>query len=378
MTKTIVVTLVCMVVFVAPVAWSETIIPITDFEDSADWSWSGGNITGSFVDAPWDMDAISGENALVIFYNNSGEWNYQSMNFPIDPVDISGAREIRMSIYFTPDSTGELRLRLDLPRGDFLGFANVPLDENGEPIRGEWHELSWFIDRYASMRQTSVGSFNGFLVPTPTGASGEAWIDNIYAVIPDDLPEIEEVILFDFSSADPATGGPSGWSAWASASIFPELADGLVEPTVGSNAMMFFAGAGGVNNVISPNAKDLFDRWQDVVDVNFDVRAIGATPGGWLQCTLSVQSGRGDTDEFNVTSGLVEQGFYDFYEEWKTIGNTLNIAPHLENISAPDGWIVFRLHTNNGGEGGGHELFMDNFRLGVLANGVSVEGWAIY
>lgn len=349
--------ILCFGIMAAPVAQGETVIPITNFDDSFDWAWTGGNIEASFVDVPWDFEAVNGEHALSVFYSNSGEWGYQSMEFPIDPIDITGAREIRMSVYFAPGSTGELRIRLDLPQGDFLGFAYVPGDGDGNPITGEWHELSWPIDRYSSQRHDALGLFNGFIVPTPAGASGEVWIDNIYAVIPDEVPEVEEFTLFDFSEGDPVTYEPYHWTVWNYVS--PEVGDGLVPPTVGLDTMMFFAGSGWDENIRTTNVKGLFDRWQDVVEVIFDIRMMESVPGGWIQSTLIIASGVADDPETTLETWLNEQGFNDTVEEWKTLGHEVDLISHLSNIEHPDGWLEFRILTQNAAEAEGHFIFID-------------------
>ncbi len=131
---------------------------ITSFEDSEEltgsWdnSWTGGSFQECFVDYGTDPAPPDGDAVLVIFYDNAGStWQHSTFNFAVPAVDITGMREIHMSVYFTPESTGDLQIRMDLPNGNILGFADVP-------SAGEWHELVW--------KNRSENVSHGFLVGT--------------------------------------------------------------------------------------------------------------------------------------------------------------------------------------------------------------------
>lgn len=369
---------VLMGALVAPLAMAQQeTVPITSFEESPEWAWTGGNIIDSFVDVPFDTTAPDGELALGVFYENGSVWNYQSMSFPIDPVDISGMREIRMSVYFTDSSTGDMQIRLDLPGGDFMPLTGIPTDDEGNYITGEWHELSFPMDRYMSQRATAVDSLQGFIVPTPAGAVGEVWIDNVYAALPEDIPEVEEVLLYGFNESDPDNGAPMGWTA--AEGDMPEMSDGFVEPTEGDNAMVMFAmGSSSTDNVQSINAAEHFDNWSAVREIIYDIRLVEDVPGGWIQNRLVLESGITGDEESVVRTENKEIGYTGTTEEWKTLAYDVDMTPHLDNIADPNGYLEIIITPAHSGDAAGTFIVVDNMRLGVAVGETRVSDWNLF
>ncbi len=344
-------------------------------EVTAEWSFTGGAFIESFVDFPTDPAPVEGEAALVVIYDNAGsEWQHGRLDFTIPPVDIRGMREFRMSVYFTPDSTGDLRLRLDLPNGNILGFADVP-------SAGEWHELVWKIDRKMSEADflSSLSYIQGFIVPTPGDAAGEVWIDNMYAFRPADIPaEVDEILVYGFNEADPDTGAPIGWTKGSEEGYMPELSEGLAEPTEGSDAMAMFAWSGYLENVQTTNALEAFDRWAEALEIQFDVRTPEPISGGWMQSRIVLRSGITDDPDSEVESSLKEIGYYDAVDDWKTLLWEVDMTDHIPNIEHPDGWLEITISTNQNADADGSFILIDNFRVTVPSEPVDVGNWSVY
>lgn len=371
--KKVIFTVLCCTI--AMISFAQDQVFITGFEDTeeltGEWSWTGGAFT-SFVDYPTDPAPIEGDSALVVIYDNNGsEWQHAQMDFAVPAVDLTGMREIRMSVYFSPESTGELRIRLDLPGGNILGFADVP-------SAGEWHELTWKIDRLTSANSvSSVGYIQGFITPTPGDAAGEVFIDNIYAIRPASMPELEEVLLYGFNEADAETGAPTGWIN--SEGAMPELANDWVEPSEGSDSMVLFAGAEGLENIATANALEDFDRWGEVMEILFDIRIAEAVPGGWIQSRLRFNSGITGNDDALVEQTTKEIGYTDATEDWRIMLFEVDLSGHVDNMNDPNGWFEIIIETNNGAEADGFAVFVDNFRVAVPVGGsVNVSEWNLY
>lgn len=354
-------------------------VDITSFEESFDWTWGVGNAQTfvELVDVPLD-----GEAALVAVYNNNGsEWQHGTMNFPIGAVDLSGMREIRMSVYFKEGSTGQLRIRLDLPGGNILGFGQIPNDADGNPRIGEWHELTFPIDRLSSQNSVADVSFiQGFIVPTPGTASGEVWIDNIYAIKPSTISDVEEVILYDFEELDPTTGTVKGWGPLDGLDAL--TGEGEVPPSKGNNYMTFFAVGGYAgSNVATLNAKSDFNNWANAKEILFDIRVPSGPPGGWLQSRLTIVSGVEGDDTTTVTTETREIGYADTTADWRTLLYEIDVAPHLDNINNPNAFFRVGISTNNDASALDFPIFLDNFRVAVVAGssgGSSVPNWSLF
>lgn len=364
----------------ASVAVAQERVDITSFEESFEWTWGVGNAETfvDFVEPP-----IDGETALVVFYDNAGsEWQHGTMSFQIDPVDLTGMREIRMSVYFTEGSTGQLRIRLDLPGGNILGFGEIPQDENGDYLLGEWHEISFPIDRLSSQNSVSdIGFIQGFIVPTPGDASGEVWIDNIYAIRSADIEDVEEIVLYDFEELDSSTGSVMGWQPLDGLDAL--LGEGEVEPFSGNNYMTFFASDGyAASNVATLNAKADFDNWQNAREILFEIRIPEGPPGGWIQSRLTIVSGIEGDDTTEVTSETREIGFTDAIDEWRTFLYEFDVTPHLDHINDPNGFFRVGISTNNDASALDFPVFVDNFRVAVVAGssggGSPVSSWSLY
>ena len=345
-------------------------VDITSFEEGLEWGWTGGAFQGSFVDDVGNQ-AQDGSHVLVVIYDNGGsEWQYATLNFPIGSVDLTGMREIHMWVRYSPESTGELRIRLDLPNNNILGFAQTV-----QP--GEWSEMVFRIDRLTSANSVnSVGFFQGFITPTPGSAAGEVWIDNIYAVRPSSIPVVEEVLLYDFESVDPATGSPQGWEAYQGAGA--DEGQGEITPSHGNNYLTFYAGGGYAQNVRTINTLADFSRWADVVEILFDIRIASGVPGGWLQSRLHLNSGvTGDTST-DVSTQTKEIGYAETSSSgWKTMLFEVDLSSHRDNLTNPNGWFTVAVSTNNGAEADGFPIYLDNFRV-AAPQGTPVSNWSVY
>ncbi|MGC9326761.1 MAG: hypothetical protein ACP5I1_03930 [Candidatus Hinthialibacter sp.] len=317
---------------------------------------------------------IEGEAVLVVIYDNGGsEWQHATLNFAIPPVDISGMREIHMSVYYTEDSTGDMQIRLDLPQGNILGVVTVP-------SVGEWHELVWKIDRKTSVADfmSELSFFQGFINPTPGDAAGEVWIDNIYALRPADIPaEIEEILVYDFEEVDPETNAPVGWTLVGEDGYMPEMMGDWSEPSQGSDAMVMFAWSGYLDNVKTTNALEAFDRWSEALEIQFDVRLSETIPGGWMQSRISLHSGIGDNEETVVVDSLKEIGYQDAIDAWKTLLWEVDMTNHIPNIQDPNGWFEVHIHTNQDASAEGSPIFIDNFRV-TVPKVTPVNNWSLF
>lgn len=353
-------------------------VQITSFEESFDWTWTAGSIQ-SFVDPVGAADAADGENVLVVIYDNGGaEWQHGTMNFPIGPIDLTGMREVRLSVKVVGGSTGNIGIRMDFPDGNILGFA-YPEDENGDVIYDEWVELSWPIDRLSSQNNISDVSFvQGFIVPTPGDANGEIWLDNFYAVRPEGTPVIEEVLLYDFEETDPDTGFVQGWEPREG--ILADLSTEDVEAVSGNGVMVAAAGGGYLQNVQTINALDAYDNWPAVREIIYETRLVDTVPGGWIQSRLHIHSRVEGDDESAVETQTKELGFTGTAGEggWKTMLFEIDLSAHMDNITNPDGVLNIAISTNNSGDAMDHPFYIDNFRVGVPEGGTSVPDWSVY
>ena len=129
-------TVVLLIVSSLVFAQEDQVIPYTSFEEG-DWSWVAGGIEDSFVDQPPpEIGTIDGEWAFHVFYNNNGsEWQFGGMDSPFDPIDLTGMREIHMWVYAVEGSTGELRIRVDLPNNSIPLLWAETQGRLGRPMR---------------------------------------------------------------------------------------------------------------------------------------------------------------------------------------------------------------------------------------------------
>jgi len=355
---------------------------ITGFEDTEEltgtWTWTGGAFKESFVDYPTNPKPVEGDAALIVSYDNAGsEWQYGTLNLAIPPVNLTGMREIHMSVYFTPESTGDFAIRFDLPNGNILGFDYVSKV-------GEWEELVYKIDRKTSAASfmSEISSFYGFICPTPGTAKGEAWIDNIYAVRPANIPaEIEEVLVYGFNEADPTTKAPTGWSKSAEESYMPEMLTELmgdtITPTEGTDAMVMHPYSSYVLNIQTTDALKAFNRWAEVIEIQFDVRIPESVPGSWLQSRLVLRSGITGSTDFDVSEDTKEIGYADATSDWKTLLWEVDMTNHISNIKDPNGWFEVVISTNNDASADGFDVFIDNFRV-TVPKVTDVNDWSLF
>jgi len=363
---------------------------ITSFEDTEEltgtWTWTGNAFKESFVDYPTNPKPVEGDAVMAVVYDNGGsEWQYSTLNFAIPPVDLTGMREIHMSVYFKPESTGDMSIRLDLPNGNILGFAYVSKVD-------QWEELVWKIDRKTSVASfmSSVNQLLGFICPTPGTAKGEVWVDNIWAVRPANIPaEIEEILVYGFNEADSATKAPKGWANAAEESYMPEMmtnlaedlrtdaSQNLIDPLEGTDSMVMYPYSSYILNVQTTNALQAFKRWAEVIEIQFDVRIPKSVPGSWLQSRLILRSGITGSTDFDVTEETKEIGYADANSALKTLLWEVDMTNHVSNIKDPNGWFEVVVSTNNDASADGFPVFIDNFRV-TVPKVTDVTDWSVF
>lgn len=356
---------------------AQEIVPITSFENLDEtWAYSGGNVQFSFVEVelPNGVQPTDGEAALVVNYDNMGStWQFTTMNFPIDPVDLTGMREIRMDVYFTPESTGDLSLRLDLADGNILGFAYPP-------TAGEWHTVSFPIDRKLSVSEfiKTINWVGGFFAPETGDNAGELFIDNIRAVRPEGVVDVEEVVVFGFNEED-EDGTPAGWNQNESEVPTLGLPEDLelIDPKEGDNFMVMFASGGFAWNVVSDNLVPLLNRASGIQEVLFDVFVPESMTNGWIQTRIALQSQTGEDEETGVWTETKELGYSDATGGWRELLYAVDISSHVDNINAPEGWLTVHISTNNGADDAGKMVFVDNFRVAVPISS-DVSDWSLF
>lgn len=360
-----------LALILAPIGYSQDeIVPLTSFENLDEgWAYTGGNVVFSFVEEqPGGIQPSDGNSALVINYDNAGStWSFTSMSFPVGEIDLTGMREIRMDVYFTPETVGNTSMRLDLADGNILGMAFA----SGV---GEWQTVSFPIDRKLSVSPfiQTINWFGGFISPEDGANIGEMYIDNIRGVRPAGTVDVEEVVLYSFDEATD-TGEPAGWIA--DGGITPELGDGEFTPKEGSNYMLMFTGAGFIWSVQTADAINDFNRWGEVQEVLFDV--IAGDSYSWLQSRIAIVSGIGDDTATVVTTETKELGYTSSTSDWRELLFGVDMSSHLANINDPNGWVRVRISTNNDAADGGKFVFVDNFRVAVPV-GSNVNDWVLY
>jgi hypothetical protein len=371
----------CLILAHFAYAQEEIRIDITSFEEG-EWSYSGNSIPFSFVEfspSPEGVVAVDGERMLYLEYDMSaGAWNWASMNFPTGAIDLTGMREIHMSVYVVPGSDphptdGNYGIRLDLPGGANLGYRYVDAP-------GEWVELVWGIDRLTSdQRLGSVGNFGGFIMPGASSGVGAMYIDNIYAIRPAGIPDLEQVLVYGFNTEDPATLEVEGWTSADGSPPF--LGEGDVPPSEGANYMEMALGSGWIRNIQTTNALQVFNRWAEVQEIMIDVRVSMDYTGGWVQSALILQSGVTGAEGIPDVSGwdgYPELGYGDAASDWKTILWAVDMSNHKGAFENEGGWFTISLTSNNDASQAGARIFFDNFRVSVPVGGVDVSHWNLY
>ena len=337
----------------------------------------------SYVEiAPLSVKGVQpkdGNNALYVDYDNSGgNWQYASLNFPagIDPIDLTGMREIHMWVYFLPDSEGTLSIRFDFPNGANMGTQTATKT-------GEWQELVWKIDRLTS--DTLISSINywgGFIVPDPTGIKGALYIDNIYAVRPAGIPEVQSLLLYGFNDKNTDNDAPKGWTK--AVGDMPRLGNGEATPTEGSNYMVMNLGNSWIENVTTINAKNDFDRWPQVLEIMVDVQVSSEYTGTWAQSALVLKSGVNDADgnpvpdakNVNNWDGYAELGYGDA-KAWKTILWGVDMSKHIGAFENDGGWFNISLSSNNDTAALGQAIYFDNLRVSIPKT-TAVSEWSLF
>ncbi len=315
---------------------------------------------------------VEGEALLYVAYDipDPYPWNWNQLNFADGAVDLTGMREIHMWVYFTPETTGDLSIRIDLPGGIGLGPQTAP-------SAGEWHELVWSIDRFSAEIINNITHFGGFIAPGSDGAAGELYIDEIFAIRPAGIPEVETIPVYGFNEEDPDTLLPVVWDNRSGEML---IGMGDVEPSEGENYAEVVLGDGWTESIQTTIAMEAFDRWPDVVDIMMDVRVGASFTGTWVQFVAVMQSGVTDVDDaenVNDWDQKPEQGFSDARDEWKTLVWQVDMDQHRGAFEQEGGWFQIILTTNNAGDQAGNIVYLDNFRVGA-AIVTPVADWSLY
>lgn len=340
-------------------------VDITSFEgDDISLTYSGTNIPLSLVDFGDAVPIQDGEQVLVVEYQATGPWNWSQINFPSK--DISGMREIHIWAYFDEGWVGDTTIRIDLAGGVGLGTR----DANG--VTGEWVELVWTIDRFTSETLSDVSYFGGFIAPGDETAVGTLYIDNIFAMRPAGVPEVETVSIYGFNAEDPNTGTAVGWQDRNGAG----LVSSDIPSAEGAAYLELQLGDGWTENVATSNALADFDRWIDVVDIQLDARVSSGFTGGWVQYDIVIQTGADGVD--GVWGQLPEQGFAEAIDNWKTLIWQVDMEQHRAALEGVNPWMNIIVITNNDTAVAGQLVYLDNFRIGVKVDDTNVAHWSLY
>ncbi len=333
-------------------------IDITTFEsvDDSGITMSGGTVPFSIVDDPSidDVPKHEGDYALYGEYDTSGgAWAQSRINL-VNPVDITGMTELHFWIYLLDDSQphhgGNYTMRVMLPTGHMLGEPQVP-------ATGEWHEIVLPIDRWSS--ENELSSFDHLrIIWMPgdnSGATGRFYIDEIYAFRPGDTPAYRNVLVYGFNETNDDGITPKGWEAWNGDP--PLIGDGLVDPSEGSNYMELILTGAYLNHVRTIDALSDFDDWDKVADVMVDVM-MSDDFNTWENFYLHISSPSGGGVRLPIRSTGGYKG------EWHTVGWTVDMGPHLPSILSGEG-LTIGIITQEGGDGAGSSIFIDNLRVGI-------------
>jgi hypothetical protein len=379
--KRVFVFLFCAIVASVSVA-QETVLPVTGFEESLDWVFSGGSIIESFVEeAPLYYPAITpkeGNACLYVDYDNQGtEWQWVQLDFPGDVSSIvaTGYTEIRMWVYWIPDESVphdngyEIRLHIGGPAG------NANLGFQATDVAGEWVELSWPIDTLTSSgaEMAEVTFLAGFIAPRTGDVYGRLYMDDIRFVKPEGAVDTEIQLVYGFNEEDPDyPGSPLGWSSDDLDGQPVFIGIGEVEPSEGTNYLATNLFAGWSTNVRANEVKDDFDRWGEVSEIMVDARLGEAVAGGWAQSALVIQTNSGGWDQYS------EKSYTSSVDSWATLVWPVDMSKHQESIDDPeDTFMTIRFSTNNDSGDAGKLVFFDNFRV-VVPVQADVSGWSLY
>ena len=222
-------------------------------------------------------------------------------------------------------------------------------------------------------------------MPGAEGVTGAMYIDNIWAVRPAGVPDVEQVMVYDFDVPDPATQAPLGWTQAEGRP--PLIGAGDVPAAQGSNYMEMLLGGNWVRNVQTTDALNAYNRWAEVLEISVDVRVSTDYTGSWVQSALILQSGVNGPDgspDPNVTNvsdwdGYPELGYGEATSDWKTILWAVDMSNHRGAFENPGGWFVISLTSNNDASQDGARIFFDNFQVSVpVGGGTPVHDWSVY
>ncbi|MGI6455824.1 MAG: hypothetical protein ACOX5R_09440 [bacterium] len=384
--------LLCLVFALGVQAQEEQRVDISNFEDEQDWSYQGGNIsTSSIIPEPLEtgVNAQEGSHALMVQYDNyiEGPWAWAQLNFPDGPRDLSGLTELHMWVYFSDDSAGPIEIQLTL--SDASTGKDYNLGTQAATDYAQWSELVWQIDPVTSPKLTNITHFGGFIAPGSTDAFGTVYIDNVYAVRPAGVPELEGVVIYSFEEADPALNNqPAGWERPVNDSpdvLDARIGSGAVEPTHGEKYGVLTMSSQWRINTRAMNPLQVFDRWEEVRFIAIDVHPTSAVSGAsWAQLGLVLQLGWEDATEDHSWHDMGLQAIENIDDGWGTRIWEVDMTPYTPafQVGEPDGpassWFLIALITQGDAVVEGQEIFIDNIRVFVPKQDTSVADWTLF
>ncbi|MDX9754179.1 MAG: sugar-binding protein [bacterium] len=336
-------------------------VDICNFEADEDLGIqiTGSTIVESGVFSPAD-DGIplhEGEFGLYGWFDSSqGEWTQTTLTFPT-AIDLTGMRELHFWIYFFSDAKmhrdGNFRFRVYGPHNNLFGIPQVSQ-------AGVWTEIVLPIDRAASDSElTSVNQLRFVWNPGDNATEGRFYIDEIYGFHPGDTPAVQDVMIYGFNQADPATGYPVGWQA-RSDSVGLMMGDAFVQPSEGSDYMESIMPGGWKRPMETINAARDFDQWDRVLDVTVDARISEDNSQSWHDFLLVLESSSGGYYQYEI-KGVMNK------DSWRRVTWDVDITPHLGSIADPNGWFRLSFITQTGEPAVG-SVFIDNLRVGIATD----------
>ncbi|MFH1738804.1 MAG: hypothetical protein ABIH23_07330, partial [bacterium] len=274
-----------------------------------------------------------------------------------DVVEISVDVQLGQSI-----SGGWAQMQLVLQTNDKDWDNSYPELSYADAV-GKWKTLTWQVDMtaHAPAFERDDGWFIMDIISN-NGAADEGvpiYLDNFRVAVPVG-PELDSgaELVYGFNEAS------FGWNK--ADGVDPVLGQGGVTPVEGANYMEIHLGGGWTNNVVTSNARGVFNRWAEVVEMRVDV-SLPQAPAGWgVQSALVIQSSANGWDQYS------EMGYGDAVGAWKTLVWQVDMSKHEAAFTDPNGWFQILFTTNNGSEDDGLPVYFDYFRV-VLAGPPEIE-----
>jgi hypothetical protein len=256
--------------------------------------------------------------------------------------------------------------------------GGINLGDQTAPSLGEWHELVWTIDRVASdNRISSLGDWGGRFDSGNGEARGTCYIDNIFFVRPDGIPELEEVTVYGFNDNEEMA---SGWNAtWDGIDTILGLGD--TEPSEGNNYLEMGLVPGWKAYAQTSDMRSQFDRWSDVVEILVDVKVTSDYNAGWGNFVLTIQSGGPEgTEGITDWDQYPPRGFSGL-TEWTTLSWDVDMSKHAAAFdpTIEGTWTHCILIAQTPDDFSGLSyLYVDNFRVAVPKETTAVSDWSLF